>query len=111
MATCSACGACCDPVWYPLGPADVRQSAATTGSPDLVFAAAHWHATGARSPDGAHAYTCDRFDPSTRLCTAHDERPPICRAYPVLGNVLPEPCAYRADPAYDAAVRARSIAQ
>lgn len=105
MATCSACGACCDPVWYPFGPADVRQSAATTEAPDLVFAAAHWRATGQRTPDGLYAYTCDRFDPLTRLCTAHDERPPICRRYPVLGNVLPEPCAYRADPGYDAAAR------
>jgi Fe-S-cluster containining protein len=100
MATCSACGACCDPVWYSLGPADVRQSAVTTGAEDLVFAAAHWHPTGRRNADGMHAYACDRFDPVSRLCTAHDTRPPICRAYPVAGNLLPEPCAYRADPAF-----------
>jgi Fe-S-cluster containining protein len=42
-----------------------------------------------------HAYRCDRFDDETRLCLAHDERPPICRAYPVAGNVLPEPCSFR----------------
>lgn len=100
MASCSACGACCDPVWYPLGPADVRQSAATTGAADLAFAAEHWHPTGAVTDDGMHAYRCDRFDTVTRLCTAHDDRPPICRAYPVAGNVLPEPCAFRADPAF-----------
>ncbi|MDQ1686010.1 MAG: hypothetical protein QOC82_2747, partial [Frankiaceae bacterium] len=46
MAVCSACGACCDPVWYPLGAADIRQSAHTTGAADLMFAASHWQPTG-----------------------------------------------------------------
>ena len=95
MAVCSACGACCDPVWYPMGPADIRQSAATTVNVDLVFAAAHWHPTGERTDDGMHAYQCDRFDAETRLCTAHADRPPICRAYPVAGNVLPLICSLR----------------
>lgn len=100
MTSCTACGACCDPVWYPLGAADIRQSAATTGAADLAFAAVHWQPTGAVTADGMHAYRCDRFDADSRLCTAHDDRPPICRAYPIVGNVLPEPCAYRGDPAY-----------
>ncbi|HEU5034036.1 MAG TPA: YkgJ family cysteine cluster protein [Mycobacteriales bacterium] len=102
-ATCSACGDCCDPVWYPLGPADIRQSAATTGSADLVFAAAHWQPTGARTDDGLHAYRCDRFDAASRLCTAHDERPPICRGYPWYDDapgtrlvLLPTRCSFRA---------------
>src|SRR5436189_20274 len=80
MGSCTACGDCCDPVWYPLGPADIRQSASTTAAEDLVFAAAHWTATGDVTADGMHAYECDRFDAESRLCTAHDERPPICRA-------------------------------
>jgi Fe-S-cluster containining protein len=42
-----------------------------------------------------HAYQCDRFDAVSRLCTAHDERPPICRAYPILLNVLPARCTVR----------------
>jgi Fe-S-cluster containining protein len=57
----------------------------------LVFAAANWHATGERS-DGMHAYQCERFDSSSRLCTAHEERPPICRAYPIILNLLPTRC-------------------
>ena len=89
--TCTACGDCCDPIWYPLGPADVRQSAGTTHAADLVFAADHWTATGERR-DGMHAYQCDRFDAASRLCTAHDERPPICRAYPIALNLLPPRC-------------------
>jgi Fe-S-cluster containining protein len=42
-----------------------------------------------------HAYRCDRFDEETRLCTAHADRPPICRAYPTRDNVLPLICSLR----------------
>jgi Fe-S-cluster containining protein len=77
-----------------MGAADVRQSAATTGATDLVFAAEHWHHTGV-SKEGLHAYQCDRFDPQSRRCTAHDERPPICRAYPIALNLLPARCTVR----------------
>jgi Fe-S-cluster containining protein len=77
-----------------LGAADIRQSASTTGAADLVFAAEHWHRTGA-TQDGMHAYQCDRFDPVSRLCTAHDDRPPICRVYPIALNVLPPRCTVR----------------
>jgi Fe-S-cluster containining protein len=91
---CSACGDCCDPVWYPLGPADIRQSASTTGSQDLGFAALHWHPTGERH-DELYGYQCDRFDPQTRLCTAHESRPPICRRYPALLTLLPARCTVR----------------
>jgi Fe-S-cluster containining protein len=100
---CSACGCCCDPVWYSYGPGDLRQLAERTNSADARFAVAHWHPTG-ETGDAGHAYRCDRFDPVTRLCTAHDERPPICRGYPWYDEppgrrlvLLPEPCSYRAD--------------
>ena len=29
-----------------------------------------------------HVYTCRHFDDDTRLCTAYDERPEMCRVYP-----------------------------
>jgi Fe-S-cluster containining protein len=103
MTDCSACGDCCDPVWFPWSAADVRQSASRGDSVDLTFIAAHWTPTGARRDD-LHGYRCDRFDPVSRLCTAHAERPPICRGYPWYDDqartslvVLPERCAYRAD--------------
>jgi len=99
MGSCTACGDCCDPVWYPLGAADIRQSASTTGARDLVFASEHWRPTGEETSDGMHAYACDRFDAQTRLCTAHDDRPPICRAYPRPENLLPLRCGYRSNPA------------
>lgn len=94
LGACTACGDCCDPVWYPLGAGDIRQSAATTGAEDLRFATAHWRATGDRRDD-LYAYRCDKFDPTTRLCTAHETRPPICRRYPTLLNLLPARCTVR----------------
>jgi Fe-S-cluster containining protein len=108
MTECSCCGDCCDPVWFPLGPADIRQGSVTaTSAPhaaNLSFATRHWSATGARDEDGRHAYRCDAFDVVSRRCTAHDERPPICRGYPWYESGpdahsprLPERCAFRAD--------------
>jgi Fe-S-cluster containining protein len=108
MTECSCCGDCCDPVWFPLGPADLRQGAVTaTAEPhasNLRFAATHWRPTGARDDAGRFAYACSAFDPATRLCTAHDTRPPICRGYPWYGGPptpveprLPDRCAFRAD--------------
>lgn len=107
-AGCVACGDCCDPVWFPLGPADVRQGAVTArrgeDRANLEFAARHWRATGARGDDGRYGYRCDRFDSRTRRCTAHEERPPVCRGYPWYGGSpapgepdLPPRCSHRLD--------------
>jgi Fe-S-cluster containining protein len=104
VTECSACGDCCDPVWYPWGPADIRQRAErAVDNDDLSFMAAHWAATGARRDD-LHAYTCEFFDTTTRFCRAHDERPPICRGYPWYDDapgtrlvMLPLGCAFRVD--------------
>jgi Fe-S-cluster containining protein len=108
VTECSRCGDCCDPVWYPLGPADLRQGAVTAlAEPhraNLRFAATHWLPTGETDDDGRHAYRCTAFDPGSRLCTAHDSRPPVCRGYPWYGGEpgpeqprLPSQCAFRAD--------------
>lgn len=104
MTVCSACGACCDPVWYAYGPADLRQLNERVDSPDVAFAVRHWRPTGDQSDDGRYAYDCDFFDSETRLCLAHDERPPICRGYPWYDEepgtrpvVLPLDCSFRAD--------------
>lgn len=103
MTDCSMCGDCCDPVWYPYGPADLRQLNERVDSPDVAFAVAHWRATGEQD-DGRYAYACDFFDTESRLCVAHDARPPICRGYPWYDEapgtrpvVLPVRCAFRAD--------------
>ncbi len=53
--------------------------------------------------DGHVRATCDAYDPDSRLCTAHDARPPICRRFPHYDNDdrpdpdlhLPAGCSYR----------------
>lgn len=61
----------------------------------------HLHA---RVGGGFRYFGCDWYDPQTKLCTHHDERPRLCREYPFYGAPLapgqiwytPE-CGYAAD--------------
>ena len=64
---------------------------------DADFIATHWH------PLSDDEYRCDAFDPATRLCTARDDRPPVCRNYPWYGRTpsaeryMNPQCSYLAD--------------
>lgn len=58
---------------------------------DVYFMEKHWHRVGREEAarllpgmgyKGAYYFTCDAFDPEANLCTAHEERPPICRDFP-----------------------------
>lgn len=88
------CGACCDPVhldwlqrdkvdqwrdWFAEHPDDPPPP----GS-DQAFILAHWDEY--ERYDGGARYRCDRFDPDTRQCTAHDDRPDVCRNFPFYGR-------------------------
>lgn len=86
---CAACGGCCDPVHLGVSQRDTldrwRQYVADGGEPpepgyDLAFILAHWHEISRY--DGGARYRCDRFDADTRQCTAHEDRPPVCRDFP-----------------------------
>jgi Fe-S-cluster containining protein len=111
MTECNRCGACCEDI--SLG----------TGCDETVLGrlAADWEAWGDEAPDakfiltywdaevydeGEVRFTCQRFDPMTRLCTAHDERPPVCREFPWYGHApmvealypwVAKTCSYVAD--------------
>lgn len=83
MTECNGCGACCNPVRYDV--ASLRQRMTEHEPSDewyvmnqanIDFILAHWH------DNGDATATCDHFDPATLLCTAHDERPPICADFP-----------------------------
>jgi Fe-S-cluster containining protein len=77
--------------------------------PSAGFAQEHWQVTAERpAPEGSPApvqylVTCDQFDPETRMCTAHDDRPPICSGYPWYGaepnpnRALDPQCSFIAD--------------
>lgn len=48
-------------------------------------------------------YRCDWYDPDTRECRAHDQRPPICSGFPWYGDrpdplkAMPPECGYLVD--------------
>jgi Fe-S-cluster containining protein len=84
------CGACCDPVVLDFDPA-------TWNGPSAPFMREHWtlrsRATG-QSGAALWLMDCAAFDPRTRLCTAYEQRPPICSGYPRYGEpVTPQRCA------------------
>jgi Fe-S-cluster containining protein len=90
-AGCAACGSCCDPV---VLKADVytgcceRARAGDVVHDNDRFIAQHWHPQGAIVLDAETLLElrCDAFDPATRLCTAREDRPPVCRDYPWYGE-------------------------
>ncbi len=113
MTECNRCGSCCENLQLNFTKAELRAFArggdAVATTPltrdhlaNARFILAHWH----RASGGGSAtkYACDAFDPSTRLCTAHQDRPPICAGYPwydappgVRTRRLPPACSFNAD--------------
>lgn len=85
MTECSRCGDCCENIPLSSTKAHLRvlladpetspESAATAR-----FVLEHWHRSGGGGEKTR--WSCDRFDPATRLCMAHDDRPPVCSGYP-----------------------------
>jgi Fe-S-cluster containining protein len=134
MTECSRCGDCCDPVTlsaemqakiHAQAVADLRDpdtnpewwlathdmSGPTawddarsiwTSHREAVWLEVHWTVV-ATTSHGSHL-RCDQFDIDTRLCTAHDDRPAICRGFPWYGRApssepgpLPLRCSFTAD--------------
>jgi Fe-S-cluster containining protein len=58
---------------------------------------------------GRFYYVCERFDQEARRCGAHDDRPPICRAFPNNLRIEGRPLNLRAFPqcGFNSAQRAR----
>jgi Fe-S-cluster containining protein len=97
VGECNRCGACCRVILLEQSWEEIQQIAMLTkvlGIPsDHQFAARHWRPLtrdeamqrnafyASRLPVDAHLYTCDRLGPDGQ-CTAHDERPLVCRGYP-----------------------------
>lgn len=112
MTECNQCGDCCES--FPLNTpqrADVY-GGARLADPRVAGEnrkAAAWMAslTVLHGPDerGRWFYSCPRFDPVARRCTAYADRPHTCRDYPwyrkppsTFRNV-PARCAFKADTA------------
>jgi Fe-S-cluster containining protein len=97
------CGRCCDPVITSFDPREKKEG------PSAEFIQAHWKVIDildeATSGTPFWRSACDQFDRETRLCTAHEERPPICSGYPwydgnrsrTKDHPLDPGCAFNAD--------------
>lgn len=118
MTDCAKCGNCCDPVtlsadaWQRMGtiaaggtPWPGRATITPRHTADAEFCREHWTPVAEHTTDGGEylSLECDKFDPATRLCTAHDARPPICAGYPWYGKEpyrhrgMSPQCSYQAD--------------
>lgn len=87
---CARCGDCCEMTFLNVSLGLMRSWLADPGDMDpesdhmknARFLTEHWHPH-STEPD---AYVCDRFDLESRLCTAHEDRPPVCSQYPWYGG-------------------------
>jgi Fe-S-cluster containining protein len=80
---CARCGGCCDPVFLrPEAARVVDGQDVTEDTATVEFAAKHWQKRDERYTDDWAAYDCDMFDRESRLCTAGNDRPPVCRYFP-----------------------------
>jgi Fe-S-cluster containining protein len=95
MTDCNRCGDCCEHLRLNVTKSRMRTFLAErhrwSDTPEAIeheanarFILEHWH----RSGGGGRAtvYDCDAFDRTSRLCTAHQDRPPICAGYPWYGD-------------------------
>jgi Fe-S-cluster containining protein len=100
------CGACCEDIVIPYTKTAMREALAAgvvtddKSRRDREFILEHWHRVGGGGT--ATHWACDRFDTATRLCTAHDDRPPVCSGFPWYSSQpggeridhLPRACTY-----------------
>ena len=118
MTLCSRCGDCCENIHVGYGTEEVLDRLAAywealrDKSDDGRFILTHWNiirvdvaADGREDP----VFACDKFDPVERLCTAHEERPQVCRGFPWYDHGVADPgedlpwrhvskrCSYLAD--------------
>lgn len=117
MAECSKCGDCCEAIPFQLTKKEMREMDVSPGhvnEENISFILKHWRRISRKKfvqkhPEAIHTtskvfYTCTKWDPETRLCTARDERPPVCSDYPWYGGdpeitqrMLPARCSFWAD--------------
>lgn len=89
--TCAKCGDCCAVIMLKVTKADIEKCS----GPDRDFIMQHWTEISRKEANrlapglvklcrgNPHVfYSCDKWDSESRLCTAHDERPPVCQGFP-----------------------------
>ena len=92
MTECSRCGDCCENIPLNTNKRLVREwlrnpELSDDNRANSEFILAHWRGGRRASKDGrTKGWTCDQFDSASRLCLAHDARPPLCRRFPWYDN-------------------------
>lgn len=94
MTECSMCGDCCENIALnkDLGLMTAQIAFGKVAGKyhkDAVFIQNNMRPTGKVVRHGKvvkQVLECAKFDKETRKCTAHDERPEMCRQYPFYGR-------------------------
>lgn len=106
---CARCGDCCEHILMSgeFDPELLRVVRDSDADVSVAFIKTHWTLTDVVKDEHgapqATVWNCDRFDSKNRICTAHDDRPPICVGYPWYdrepgpGRMLPLKCSYAWD--------------
>lgn len=112
MTECSKCGDCCEEISLNIDHGKiVQQIAQGYGAgrwlKDANFIINNMRPTGRVIRQGnrvKQVLECSKFDKESRICTAHDDRPTVCRDYPwynrepVKGDTtMKGRCSYLAD--------------
>lgn len=94
MTECAQCGDCCERIVPNATVPDLRRRLADPYYAGRLRAQAELLIDMLTKIDvsklsGRPVYSCRHFDAVTRLCTAHEKRPDMCRGYPwyTRGNV------------------------
>lgn len=94
MTECNKCGDCCETIHFPSMErvAEIAEFAKHEGPKnweetldnnviDALFILENW-----KLNDDGITYHCLAFDEENRLCSAHNDRPPVCRGFPWYGK-------------------------
>ncbi len=107
MTDCVKCGACCENILLWFDPENIPDKFKNSENPktikDVEFISQHWHLIQGTQ----YVANCDMYDSESKLCTAHDDRPPVCEGYPWYGErpsldhrnskYLPPQCSFTTD--------------
>ena len=97
VAGCNMCGKCCEVINLPVSHEEFKVGFYRDGE----FILKYWKPISEEEAlrinqhirhgvDGTPSfyYTCDKYDVSTKLCTAHTERPSVCSQFPWYGKPI-----------------------
>lgn len=112
MTDCAMCGDCCENIGLNVDVSIMKARLANgrvagKDRKELLFITENFIPTGRVETRGGKTkriLKCLKFDKKTRQCTAHDERPTLCRRYPWYGGepvkgdtTMGGRCSYLAD--------------